>query len=183
MADEILVNVADGIATVTLNRPAQRNAMNSTLLTGLRLVFDALDDRLDVRVVVVRGAGPAFCAGMDLKEMEAQECGRVFEDFWDALNAATNKWDVVEGLKFEEVVLGVWKEKESLGHGIESWVARKMSEAPAVDSYGRWREKVLNWKEAGWGRSRHAWRTCWRGLVRRPLGHTAQTTARKPTRS
>ncbi|MGH7353242.1 MAG: enoyl-CoA hydratase/isomerase family protein [Candidatus Rokuibacteriota bacterium] len=72
MADEILATVADGIAAVTLNRPDQRNAMNSALLTGLRLVFDALDDRRDVRVVVVRGAGPAFCAGMDLKEMEAQ---------------------------------------------------------------------------------------------------------------
>jgi hypothetical protein len=85
------------------------------------------------------------------KEMEAQEYGRVFEDFWDALNAATNKWEVVERLSFGEVVLGVWKEKESLGHGIESWVAGKMSESPKVDSYGSWREKVLNWKVAGWG--------------------------------
>jgi len=72
MADEILANVEDGIATVTLNRPDQRNAMNGALLLGLRLAFDALDDRRDVRVVVVRGAGPAFCSGMDLKEMEAQ---------------------------------------------------------------------------------------------------------------
>jgi enoyl-CoA hydratase/carnithine racemase len=72
MADEILVSVADGIATVTMNRPAQRNAMNRALLEGLRRSFDDLDDRRDVRVIVVRGAGPAFCAGMDLKEMEAR---------------------------------------------------------------------------------------------------------------
>ncbi len=72
MADEILVTVADAIASVTLNRPDQRNAMNGALLTALRLAFDALDERRDVRVVVVRGAGPAFCAGMDLKEMEAR---------------------------------------------------------------------------------------------------------------
>ena len=72
MADEILVNVADGIATVTMNRPAQRNAMNRALLDGLRKSFDDLDERSDVRVIVVRGAGPAFCAGMDLKEMEAR---------------------------------------------------------------------------------------------------------------
>src|SRR4249919_2525417 len=85
-----------------------------------------------------------------LKEMEAQEYGRVFEDFWDALNAATNKWAVVEGLRFEEVVLGVWKKKESLPHAIESWMAEKMSGSTAVASHGRWREKVLNWKEAGW---------------------------------
>jgi enoyl-CoA hydratase/carnithine racemase len=72
MADEILVNVADGIATVTMNRPSQRNAMNSALLDGLTKSFDDLDARKDVRVIVVRGAGPAFCAGMDLKEMEAR---------------------------------------------------------------------------------------------------------------
>ena len=83
-----------------------------------------------------------------LKEIDAQEYGRVFEDFWDALNGATNKWDVVEGLRFEELVLSAWKKKETLPHGIESW--RKMSESTAVDSYGSWREKVSNWQEAGW---------------------------------
>src|SRR2546427_10408292 len=72
MRDEIVWSVADGIATVTLNRPDQRNAMNTALLTGLRLCFERLDERSDVRVVVVRGAGPAFCSGMDLKEMEKQ---------------------------------------------------------------------------------------------------------------
>src|SRR5947208_7113888 len=72
MRDEIVWSVADGIATVTLNRPDQRNAMNIALLTGLRLCFERLDERSDVRVVVVRGAGPAFCSGMDLKEMEKQ---------------------------------------------------------------------------------------------------------------
>jgi enoyl-CoA hydratase/carnithine racemase len=72
MSDEILTAVADGIATVTLNRPAQRNAINVATLTGLRAAFDDLDSRRDVRVVVVRGAGTAFCAGMDLKDMEAR---------------------------------------------------------------------------------------------------------------
>jgi enoyl-CoA hydratase/carnithine racemase len=42
------------------------------MLTGLRAAFDDLETRADVRVVIVRGAGPAFCAGMDLKEMEAR---------------------------------------------------------------------------------------------------------------
>ena len=72
MADEILWTAADGIATVTLNRPDKRNAMNGPVLAGLRQAFEELDARRDVRVVVVRGAGPAFCAGMDLREMEAQ---------------------------------------------------------------------------------------------------------------
>jgi enoyl-CoA hydratase/carnithine racemase len=69
---EILTSVADGIATVTLNRPERRNAMNAALLRGLGAAFDELDARKDVRVILVRGAGPAFCSGMDLKEMEAQ---------------------------------------------------------------------------------------------------------------
>jgi len=70
MADEVQIAVDAGVATVTLNRPDQRNAMNTALLQGLRAAFDSLDERRDVRVVVVRGAGPAFCSGMDLKEME-----------------------------------------------------------------------------------------------------------------
>ncbi len=70
MADEVLSTVAEGVATVTLNRPDKRNAMNAALLAGLSDCFEALDRRADVRVVVLRGAGPVFCAGMDLSEME-----------------------------------------------------------------------------------------------------------------
>jgi enoyl-CoA hydratase/carnithine racemase len=72
MLEEIVTTIEDGIATVTLNRPHQRNAMNAAMLTGLRAAFDDLDARRHVRVVVVRGAGRAFCAGMDLREMERE---------------------------------------------------------------------------------------------------------------
>jgi enoyl-CoA hydratase/carnithine racemase len=72
MLEEIVTTVADGIATVTLNRPHLRNAMNAAMLSGLRAAFDDLDERRDVRVVVVRGAGRAFCAGMDLRDMERE---------------------------------------------------------------------------------------------------------------
>ena len=73
MSDEILVAVADDVATVTLNRPGKRNAMNAALLRALAAAFDDLDKRRDVRVIVVRGAGPAFCSGRDLREMERGE--------------------------------------------------------------------------------------------------------------
>ena len=73
MAEEILCSIADGIATLTLNRPDKRNAMNSALLDGLRQRFDALEDDRDVRVVVVRGAGTAFCSGMDLNELSRRQ--------------------------------------------------------------------------------------------------------------
>ena len=70
MADEVLVRVDEGIASVTLNRPDKRNAMNQALLDGMRRCFDTLEQSPDVRVVVVRGAGPVFCSGMDLREMD-----------------------------------------------------------------------------------------------------------------
>jgi enoyl-CoA hydratase/carnithine racemase len=72
MADEILLRVDDRIATITLNRPERRNAMNDEMLASLRRTFDELDERDDVRVIVVRGAGKAFCSGRDLREMEAR---------------------------------------------------------------------------------------------------------------
>src|SRR4030095_11438227 len=72
MSDEILVAVADGIATVTLNRPDQRNAMNAAMLRLLGEGVEGLDARNAVRLIVVRGAGPAFCSGRDLKEMESR---------------------------------------------------------------------------------------------------------------
>lgn len=73
MADEIRCSVADGIATVTLNRPDRRNALNSALLQGLRESFAQLERDDTVRVVVVRGEGPAFCSGMDLEEMRQRQ--------------------------------------------------------------------------------------------------------------
>src|SRR5881227_1023394 len=66
MGDELLCAVADGVATVTLNRPAKRNALNRALLDGDPAV----------RVVVVRGNGPAFCSGMDLDELARAQDAR-----------------------------------------------------------------------------------------------------------
>ena len=67
MADELLYEVADGVATLTLNRPDQRNALNGELLTALiDGVTRARDDDL-VRALVLTGAGDkVFCAGADL---------------------------------------------------------------------------------------------------------------------
>ena len=69
MADEILCSIDAGIATITLNRPEKRNAINMAVLEGLRSLFADFEKSWDVRVVVVRGAGKAFCSGMHLQEM------------------------------------------------------------------------------------------------------------------
>lgn len=60
-----------GIATLTLNRPAQFNALDSATLDALQAELLAVDQDATVRVVVVAGAGRAFCPGHDLKEMLA----------------------------------------------------------------------------------------------------------------
>jgi len=65
----LLVDVQSRVATVTLNRPRSRNALSSALLRELRLVLQDLDADSGVDVVVLTGADPAFCAGLDLKEL------------------------------------------------------------------------------------------------------------------
>lgn len=57
------------IALVTLNRPAVRNGLSIALLAELRQAMAALDDDEDVTGVILTGADPAFCAGLDLKEL------------------------------------------------------------------------------------------------------------------
>ena len=66
----LLVEVAEGVARVTLNRPEVRNALNEALLRELESALRRLEDDSAARVVVLRGAGDrAFCAGADLKKV------------------------------------------------------------------------------------------------------------------
>jgi len=67
----LLVDVAEGIATVTLNRPGQFNALSSALVGELQSAFDRIAADPGVRVVVVAATGRGFCAGHDLKEIRA----------------------------------------------------------------------------------------------------------------
>jgi enoyl-CoA hydratase len=69
MSDVLLLDRADGVATLTLNRPEVRNALSSVLINALRDTMRALEDDDEVHVVVLTGADPAFCAGLDLKQL------------------------------------------------------------------------------------------------------------------
>ena len=67
MAEELVLNeVEDGIRTITLNRPDKLNAVNSQLVIEILAAFRAANADEDTRVVILRGAGRAFCAGFDL---------------------------------------------------------------------------------------------------------------------
>jgi enoyl-CoA hydratase/carnithine racemase len=65
----ILRDADDGIVTLTLNRPRQYNALSREMLEQLQGELDALAGAPDARVVIIAAAGPAFCAGHDLKQM------------------------------------------------------------------------------------------------------------------
>ena len=64
--EQIRYEVADGVLTITLNRPDRLNAFTETMMRELIAAFDASDADDDVRAVVVTGAGRGFCAGADL---------------------------------------------------------------------------------------------------------------------
>lgn len=72
-ADEPILLRADedGIATLTLNRPGQFNSLSQAMMAELQGALEAIAKDGSVRVVVIAGAGKAFCAGHDLKEMRA----------------------------------------------------------------------------------------------------------------
>ena len=71
MSEDILLAIQDGIATITLNRPSQRNAMNYGMWEALGPMCRELEQNAGVRAVVLAGAeGEAFSAGADIKEFE-----------------------------------------------------------------------------------------------------------------
>ena len=89
MADEVLkVERRENYATITLNRPEKRNALNEPLMKALDAAITSFEDDKEIRAVIVRGAGGSFCSGIDLAEAERLEGGhnpvnieRVFHRF------------------------------------------------------------------------------------------------------
>ncbi|GGS88648.1 enoyl CoA dehydratase/isomerase [Planobispora rosea] len=67
IGDEVLVQVEDGVAVITINRPRAKNAVNGVVARAIAAALDELEERKDVSSYVLTGAGGTFCAGMDLK--------------------------------------------------------------------------------------------------------------------
>jgi enoyl-CoA hydratase/carnithine racemase len=78
----VTLETTAGVATLTLNSPAARNALSLAMIEALSVRLDAIAGRNDIRVVVLQAEGPAFCAGHDLKELTAHrndpDRGRAF---------------------------------------------------------------------------------------------------------
>ncbi len=77
MEQEVLVQHDAGIVTITINRPAQRNAVNRAVSYGVCEAVDELDRNPDLHIGILTGAGGNFCAGMDLKAFLRGEITRV----------------------------------------------------------------------------------------------------------
>jgi len=76
MTQPLLIEHDDGVDRVTLNRPENLNALDPSLIDALNAYFESLQRNRSTRVVVLKGAGASFCAGLDLKHAMARRAGQ-----------------------------------------------------------------------------------------------------------
>src|SRR6266446_3013502 len=75
----LLRQVQEGIATLTLNRPQARNALSMALMGELLTNLRNLAEEREIKVVIVAGSGPGFCAGHDLRELRSQPQREIYQ--------------------------------------------------------------------------------------------------------
>lgn len=80
----VLYEASDGVARITLNRPAKRNALNDELISGLKALLRRAHDDHEIRVIVLTGAGSDFCSGADLAALQKISTASVEENLEDA---------------------------------------------------------------------------------------------------
>ncbi|MDQ6880556.1 MAG: crotonase/enoyl-CoA hydratase family protein [Pseudomonadota bacterium] len=73
---DILLEIQGPVAVIRLNRPAKRNALNDSLILGLRELFEQELPKTGVRAAMLDGAGDHFCAGLDLSELTERDAGQ-----------------------------------------------------------------------------------------------------------
>jgi methylglutaconyl-CoA hydratase len=84
-ADQVvLYEASDGVARITLNRSAKRNALNDELISGLKALLRRAHDDHEIRVIVLTGAGSDFCSGADLAALQKISTASVEENLEDA---------------------------------------------------------------------------------------------------
>jgi enoyl-CoA hydratase len=77
MTEAVLYTVENGVATILLNRPEARNALNLAMCEGLLSATRRATDDPGVKLVFVRATGPVFCAGADIKERQGMDAAQV----------------------------------------------------------------------------------------------------------
>src|SRR2546429_2102896 len=96
MSQEIIYSVEESVATITLNRPERMNALTHELEAELHRTFDRADTDRAVRVIILTGAGRAFCAGYDQSQTDKSGSRHTdpkgksladFIEFWQRIDA------------------------------------------------------------------------------------------------
>ncbi len=115
--ETIAYSVDDGIARITLTRPERLNAINAQLITDLRDAVAAANDDQSVRVVVLSGAGRAFCAGYDL------DWGTKAEDA--SQRAMSGQWDPVRDYlamsRNVQAFMSLWESPKPVIAQVHGW--------------------------------------------------------------
>lgn len=95
---EILYEIKNGAANITLNRPDKRNALNDQLINDLRDAIAAADTDDQVRVIMLRAAGKDFCAGADLSQLDKSAQASIIENI-EGANEMANLFVTMRKLK------------------------------------------------------------------------------------
>lgn len=94
MPEELLIEVTDGVALLTLNRPDDHNTLSPGLIEGLGAAYRRCDEDDQIRVVVVTGAGRSFCAGADMSAGAETFDGSALGGEVDSCPLSTQAWEV-----------------------------------------------------------------------------------------
>ena len=98
---KVLLEIDGTMATVTMNRPERLNALDWEMWHGLEGVAKAIESEPGVRVAILTGAGRAFCAGLDIKEITAPEdmlTGLKFRSFFEAVQYCRDVFSLYQTL-------------------------------------------------------------------------------------
>lgn len=80
----VLLSVVDRVATLTLNNPSERNVLSAQMVGDIIAAMDTIEKDPNIGAIVVTGAGPAFCAGANLSDLESADeksLGIIYEGF------------------------------------------------------------------------------------------------------
>ena len=117
--DNVLYDTADNVATVTLNRPTKLNTLGHGILGDVRDAFEEANRDDDVKVIVLRGAGRAFCAGFDFSQTAAPGRPGGSNDAWDPGSQAAGG-GTLTGLPMNGL-LTPWKSPKPVIGQVHGW--------------------------------------------------------------
>ena len=140
MSDLIQTITDDRVLTIRLNRPEKRNALNAELVSALKSALDSAEERDDLRVIVLTGAGSAFSAGADLSSLRVMREAGPMENQQDSRHLAELfRQDEPEGKSVSDLVAETGLTEHQVRHKLRSLV-----ETGQVECAGRKQGKRMD---------------------------------------